>query len=260
MTNRLKLFPLLMLLPACMANSAKPTKKYTKNYDNVDIYVNYVGVDENRKTENNVCYEIEVKNVGSSHIAPVTTVPFRSDSESRIYYLDLEAINPIFSEQSIAPGQSAKYHTYVNDKFSFEQRFDAVFTTYIHEVEDCNFDGAVIKEDYKKANQYVLKVDNNKIPDTNMALFIDVTYKGEENSFYMYFNPKHRTFTTNEKLDLDQLTINKITAFEEQRKDTGNSCTTTNSTLWILLGIFFALILGAILTPVIITAVRRNRI
>ena len=128
--------------------------------------------------------------------------------------------------------------------------------------QDAAFQAAIFylkEEDYKKANQYVLRVDNDKIPELNLALFIDVTYKGEDKSFYMYFNSTHRTFTANEKLDLDQLTIKKITAYEEVEKNRGSSCTNTNSTLWILLICFFALILGAILTPVLITSSARRR-
>ena len=240
-----------------MANSPAP-KNVTKAYDNVDIYVNYVGVDSERKGNENVCYEIEVKNVGASHIAPFTTVPFVSGTSGKMYNLNLEPVNPIFSEESIAPGQSGKYLTYVSNTFSFAQRYDAKFTTYAYK-ENVDFNGTEIKEDYKKANQYVLRVDNDKIPELNLALFIDVTYKGEDKSFYMYFNGSHRTFTANEKLDLDQLTIKKITAYEEVEKNRGSSCTNTNSTLWILLICFFALILGAILTPVLITSSARRR-
>ena len=258
MTNRMKLFPLLMMMPLCMANSPAP-KKVTTSYDNVDIYVNYVGVDEKKKTENNVCYEIEVKNVGSKHIAPFTTVPFVASDNGRVYNLDLEPVNPVFSEQSIGPGKSEKYYTYVSSGFSFAQRFDARFSTYYYELPDVKFNGAEIKEDYKKANQYVLKVDNEQIPRYNLALFIDVTYKGVDKSFYMYFNTTNRTFRTEEKLDLDQLTIKKISAYEEVAKNKGNSCGMTNSALWILLITFFALILGAILTPVIITSARKRR-
>lgn len=259
MTNRIKLLPLLMLMPVCMANSPAP-KNVTKSYDNVDIYVNYVGVDSERNSNENVCYEIEVKNVGDSHIAPFTTASFIAESTGAMYNLNLEPVNPLFKEQSVAPGHSEKYLTYVNNRFSFAQRFDAKFITYAYLQTDVNFNGAEIKEDFKKANQYVLKVDNDKIPEMNLALFIDVTYKGEDKSFYMYFNGNNRTFMANEKLDLNQLTIKKITAYEERNKDKGNSCTTTNSTLWILLICFFALILGAILTPVLVTsATRRNR-
>lgn len=247
-----------MLMPVCMANSPAP-KTVTRAYDNVDIYVNYVGVDSERKGNENVCYEIEVKNVGDRHIAPFDTVSFVAESSGRMYNLNLEPVKPIFNEQSIAPGQSEKYYTYVSNTFSFAQRLDAKFTAYSNLQFDLNFNGAEIKEDYKKANQYVLKVDNDKIPEMNLALFIDVTYKGEDKSFYMYFNGNNRTFTTNEKLDLDQLTIKNIIPYEEVNKDRGNSCTTTNSTLWILLICFFALILGAILTPVLITSSRRNR-
>ena len=47
--------------------------------------------------------------------------------------------------------------------------------------------------------------------------------------------------------------------YEEVAKNKGNSCGMTNSALWILLITFFALILGAILTPVIITSARKRR-
>ena len=138
------------------------------------------------------------------------------------------------------------------------QRFDATFTCYSHPLPEIDFSGADIKEDYKEKNQYVLKVDNSKIPNENLALFIDVTYKGEGKSFYMYFNGSNRTFATNEKLDLKELTINKISAYREVNKGSNNN-NSTSTMLWILLGIFLALILSAILVPVILTAVKKRR-
>lgn len=246
-----------MLMPAMMAS--KTQEPVTRSYYDADLYVNYVGVDKDRKDSNNVCYEIEVKNVGSSHIAPFTTVPFLADSTKRTYYLELEQTNQIFKDQAIAPGKAEKYYTYVDSSFSFAQRFDATFACYSHPFYDVDFSGAEIKNDYKHAKQYVLKVDNDKIPEYNLALFIDVTYKGEDKSFYMYFNSTNRTFKTNDELDLNELTIKKITAYKEQEKSTGNSCASTNTTLWILLCVFFTLILSAILTPVIITSARKSR-
>ena len=246
-----------MIMPMMMATKAQ--EPMTKSYYDADLYVNYVGVDKDRPSSQNVCYEIEIKNIGESHIAPFYNVPFIADSTRRVYYLDLEQTNQVFKNQAIAPGRSEKYRTYVDSSFSFAQRFDATFTTYSHPLPEVDFSGAEIKEDYKVKNQYVLKVDNDKIPSENLALFIDVTYKGEGKSFYMYFNGNNRTFSTNEKLDLKELTINKISAYREVSKNTGNSCNNTSTVLWILLAIFLTLILTAILTPVIVTAVRRRR-
>ena len=257
MKNRLTLLPLLMVMPMMMA--AKAQEPMTKSYYDADLYVNYVGVDKDRPSSQNVCYEIEVKNIGENHIAPFYNVPFIADSTKRVYYLDLEQTNQVFQNQAIAPGQSEKYRTYVDSSFSFAQRFDATFTCYSHPLPEVDFSGAEIKEDYKVNNQYVLKVDNSKIPEYNLALFVDVTYRGESKSFYMYFNAANRTFATNEKLDLKELSIKKISAYKEVNKNTGNSCNNTSTTLWILLGIFLTLILSAILTPVIITSVRRRR-
>lgn len=256
MKNRLTLFPLLMLMPFAMAT--KVQEPLTKSYYDADLYVNYVGVDKDRPSAQNVCYEIEVKNIGENHIAPFYNVPFIADSTKRVYYLDLEQTNQVFKNQAIAPGQSEKFHTYVDSSFSFAQRFDATFTCYSHPLPEIDFSGAEIKEDYKEKNQYVLKVDNNKIPNENLALFIDVTYKGEGKSFYMYFNGSNRTFATNEKLDLKELTINKISAYREVNKGSNNN-NSTSTMLWILLGIFLALILSAILVPVILTAVKKRR-
>ena len=257
MKNRLKLFPLLMIMPMMMATKAQ--EPMTKSYYDADLYVNYVGVDKDRPSDKNVCYEIEVKNIGEKHITPFFSVPFTADSTRRTYYLELEQTNQVFQDQAIAPGQSEKFYTYVDSSFNFAQRFDAAFACYSHPISDVDFSGAEIKEDYKQKNQYVLKVDNNRIKDYNLALFIDVNYKGENKSFYMYFNPANRTFNTNEKLDLSELTIKKITAYQEVEKNTGNSCTSTSTVLWVLLGIFLTLILSAILTPLIITSAKRRR-
>ena len=243
-------------MPFTMATKAQ--EPLTKSYYDADLYVNYVGVDKDRLGPQNVCYEIEVKNIGESHIAPFYDVPFIADSTKRVYYLDLEQTDQVFKNQAIAPCQSERFHTYVDSEFSFAQRFDATFTTYSHPLPDVDFSGAEIKEDYKENNQYVLKVDNNKIPNENLALFIDVTYKGEGKSFYMYFNGSNRTFATNEKLDLKELTINKISAYREVNKGSNNT-NNTSTMLWILLGIFLALILSAILVPVILAAVKKRR-
>ena len=254
MKKGLKVFPLLMMLPMMMANSPAP-KPVTRDYQDVDIYVNYVGVDENIKGKNNVCYEVEIKNAGKGYIAPFTYAYFKSSDGGAT--LNLEQTNQIFTNQTIAPGKAEKYHTYVPQSFDFAKRYDVTFQAYTYPMEDVDFSGAVIKEDYKKSNQYVLKVDNDKVSSVNTALFIDVTYDGVDMCFYMFFNANNRTFTTNEKLDLDKLKINKITAYEERASTTYNSAWGTF--LWVLLILFFAIILSAILTPIIITSVRRSR-
>ena len=255
MKNRLTLLPLIMLMPLMMASKAQePVKEL---YDNVDIYVNYVGVDASRGDRDNVCYEVKIDNAGDKHIAPFSSASFRNYYQT--YQLGLEPKEQLFTDQVIAPGKSDTYYTYVSKNFDFAQRYDVYFNVYSHKITDIDFTGAEIKEDYKKSNQYVLKVDAKKIPNETLALFIDVTYNGEFKSFYMYFNATNRTFTTNEKLDLDQLKINQITAYKEQERVSSSSCNNGSTVLWVLLGIFFTLILSAILTPVIITAARRNR-
>ena len=243
-----------MMSPLLMATATSPT--LTTYYEDVDVRVNYIGEDTTRNDINNICYEVEVKNVGSKHIAPFTTALFIEDRTGRGFNIPLEQTSQVFVNQTIAPNGTEKYHTYVSKSFDFAQRFDVRFNCYEIEV-NVDFTGAEIKEDYKQNNRYVLKVSNSQIPDKNLALFLDVTYKGEEKSFYMFFNSANRTFNTNEKLDLKQLTINNITAYREAAP-AKNSRWSLNTVLWILLAVFFSLILAAILVPVIITSIKRR--
>jgi len=258
MNNKIKLFPLLMMMPLLMGNS--PARQpSTAEYTDVDIYVNYVGVDKSKTTEDNVKYDIKVKNVGSKYIIPSQQpVRFYNPESYDTYYLDFEPTNQVFAYQAIAPGQEGNYITYTNQYFNFAQRYDVSFDVYQYLVEEADFTGASIKKDFKNNNTYILKVDNSKVPDLNLALLIDVEYKGDDLSFYMNFDNRSRTFTTLEELDLNQLKIKNITAYRETMGSSSYR-TSTNFILMMILIIFFAITLTAILVPTLITAARRNK-
>ena len=253
MKKNLKFLPLIMMMPFLMANSPAREPSVTR-YDDIDVYIDYVGIDTSRYISERAVYDVKIVNTGDEYIVPAYGLYLSNDE---VYYsFGLEKTNQIFDSQLIAPGKSEQFKIYTSESTNLNQPF----TPLVHSLYKRMDDVKIVNPKIKKAKEdktYTFVADNKNLEKRAYALAVDATYKEQNVSFYVHYEPSSRTFRTNEELDLDKLTINNVKVYEDYEYNRG--CNGSFNSFVIVMSMFFLMVLGGILTPIIITSSRRMR-
>lgn len=209
MQNR-KLLLLGLLLPLMMSNSPAPMPTMD-TYKDIEVCYEFI---EESKDSKEFRYKITMKNNG--------------DKYAQMNYIAPESLtnnlyNPetIFSNEYVAPGKQREFVG------SFFEKLNDNETSWVAQclVED---DPNVVVEnptiirpaDYEEEETYYqLNANISNLGDYNYWLVVDVIYKEKDLSFVIDIHQGNNKslFYTYEKLDLDELSIQKTTVFRGKR-------------------------------------------
>ena len=246
---------LLLMCPMMMANSPVPER--TKSvYEDYDIQIEYKGVDDDRESKKHV-YEATVNNYGDLYLDEENDLTFVDQSHNQIY-VDLEGANKYFPHQAIAPHSSKTFRFYYSNRIDASEHLYYQSYCYSSPASEIEFSNSEIKKYREGEFTYVLKTDvKNMGKDDDLIVFVHATYKDEDLIFYIPFRYKERTFELSNALDLDDLKVNKVVAYWNNRSY--NGCNDAIETLQIIGIVMIACIAASIIIPISITTSVRNR-
>ena len=206
MKKVIKVLPILLATPLMMANSPAPAP-ISENYTNLNMSLTYQGIDDKDGRYDKYAYLINITNNGDQYVAPYYTIYFYEEgARYNSHWLAIDNYQQVFSYESIAPGQTATFIGHTSETIDTSKEFVCQMEYFLIE-EKMNFSNYEIKKYRNQKNTYILKTDVAKPSSYYCCVFVDVTYKGEPHTLCIQnFTRNDRTFTTNEELDLDQLT------------------------------------------------------
>ena len=196
--NRIKLLSILLLTPFLMANSPSPYP-HTEIYRELKVEYSFKGVDRD-----GYHYQLDVTNTGEYY----STLDFYPDARNGTTKRLLFGGN-----EMLAPGDTKSYEYISNNKLNdvAEWHSSAYPTSSI--AENVTFANARL-EKTGYAN-YEFKADISGLEDHYYIAIVDVTYKGTDYAFEVWLSGTDR-IETNENLDLTELTINRVTAYQSE--------------------------------------------
>ncbi len=194
-----------LLTPFLMANSPAPMPNINYDYEYIDVTCDFKSY-----TSDQYYYDLTIENLGESYI-------FLNGFHGRLIYnqtyVHFDYNDAIFENEMLPPHVKRTF-----DASSFYDYRDYDTKSYwkasYYSIKD---DIEVKNIQFRKTNdkEYKLSYDKTNFGDYYYAAVVDVTYKGEHRAFHtgLYADNVPAPITTNEDLDLNQLTIESITFY-----------------------------------------------
>ena len=140
-------------------------------------------------------------------------------TEDTSYVVNVE--EHIFGREFIAPGKEKEVFIKTNKELNLEIEMDYETTCLMEDDPNVTFENPSIEKwesESSNPNTYAFKSKLIGIGDYNYWTILDVIYKDEEISFVVQTtsNSTH-LFSTNEPLELDKLSIQKMTAYKGRK-------------------------------------------
>ena len=255
MFKTFKALPILLMAPLLMANSPAPAP-VTKPYHDLSVAIVDSSVDHTRYYQQ-YSYDFEITNTGKEYACLDRLICLESLENWQYYcYFYFDSEDQIFFNSSVAPGQKVTYTTYIEAPFEIKDNYVFEATCYMYPLSDVEFNNPQIVKYHKEEKTYVFKANIKNDKKINYALFIDVEYKGKPYCFRIFYNETEKTFRTYEELDLNQLEIKGVYAYQERNSSSYNLLDT--STI-ITISVVSTLLLAGILIPVVIVSEKRRK-
>ena len=195
---------LLFITPLLMSNSPAPYPS-TDRYEELDV--TYTLLDRVDIGDGALGYRYQLDALNTGELYANT----RSwNIKIKEGYLSMNPEGLLFDDEAIIPKESKTY--YVTLSIELEPEDDTWITNAFSVVdEDVTFANYSIERVQDK--KYKLKADISGLGDYYYCALVEVTYNEERYAFSVYLNNTDSLISTFEELELDKLSIDKITAF-----------------------------------------------
>ena len=207
MQNRKLLF-LGLLLPLMMSNSPAPMPTMD-TYKDIDVKAELI-----KEEDESYEYRLYVTNTETRYasVQDITT-------EDTACYVDKS--DRIFRNEYIAPGKAKEIIVKTNKKLNLEIEMDWETTCLMEDDPNITYENPSIEKwesESSNPNTYAFKSKLLGRGDYNYWTVLDVIYKDEEISFVVEtLSDSTHLFSTNEPLELDKLSIQKMTAYKGRK-------------------------------------------
>ena len=192
-----------------MANSPRPYAT-EKEYDDIETNITLLS-----DTNGYYRYQLDVKNSGDVHLFTYSNgnasfkVIFEEGHIINPYYPDL--VDRLFESQTLAPGQSGSYIITETTPLDLEKVKRVAATGFEFKDEGVTYSNIAVEKADEGDKTYKITGKFSKFGDYYYAGVADVKYDGKDYSFA--FSKDYKAFKTKEEIDLDKLTIEKITFY-----------------------------------------------
>ena len=221
--NRRHYLPLLMLVPMMMANSPAPYVRTNEYQDFSYTFISKTPIDQYYEGQQYIEYTYEIKNNGSGYI------DYAYINYGNIFSTMMSLNNDMFGRLILAPNSTSTYKFItitdidvdnVNERIRCYAYTDFVENAFISDKKDVRVDNT----DYPY-NRYYIDYESDYKRDNNYlyGIIIDFTYDGVDYSIHdeswRYSENTYSVFLyQGEDLDLNKLTINKLTMTYSKRQ------------------------------------------
>ena len=252
--KRIFVLPFLCLAPLIMANSPAPMPS-DEPYADINVNCTYVGEDGNFFK-----YQIDLENIGEKYTG-IDSPNGLSIDHHYFYIINIEG--QLFNNELVSPHSSKSYVVTTDTKYTIDAETEWYAWTYSIIDEDVTFNNPSIN---KVGNlSYQLKADDTQFGDYYYDIVVEIDYDGVNYAFSIdnhYSNDL--TFHTTEDIDLNKISITKITAFRSSyHKYKGLSINLElffKYAFWFLVGfiLFHAIVATAVVVPIVVVRKKRR--
>ena len=245
---------LLLVTPFLMANSPAPMPTEVE-YSDISVSCELL----DHVVDGEWTYQMTITNNGELYARLNSYNYFRLNGYYASVWIDDQSL--LFDQEVLPPGQTKTVKAVSYYELDLHPESDE-WSVYASDVVDTDvtFENPIIAK--KDPTRYELTVDIKGRGDYYYSAILDLTYQGERYAVEVDIDvyPPYTFYTLDKELNLDELTINKITAFRSSYQTYRNKMTIVFIfiPILVLLGL---LLLGAagIIIPLCVRAHRRKK-
>ena len=245
---------LLLITPFLMANSPAPMPTEI-DYDEISVHCELL----DHAADGEWTYQMTITNNGELYARLNSYNYFKLNGQYASVWVNEQSL--LFDQEVLPPGQTKTIKVFSYDELDLHPDTDrwSVYASDLVDL-DVTFENPIITK--LDPTRYQLEMDIKGRGDYYYSAILDMTYQGERHAVEVDIDvyPPYTFYTLDKELNLNELSIDKITAFRSSYQTYRNKMTTVFIFIPIL-ALLALLLLGAagIIIPLCVRAHRRKK-